>query len=451
MKYTTIMFVMACAGMSTVGAVQAAVTADEAKQLSGSLTPLGAEKAGNQAGTIPAWDGGLKGGAPATGRRPDPYAAEKPLFTISAKNLDQYAEQLTDGVKAMLKKYPSSYRLDVYPTHRTAAAPQYVYDNTLKNATRGKLVQSSAGQVPEGVFGGVPFPIPKSGLEIMWNHLLRWRGESVRIEGQQWLTTADGKQVLTNDATVLQNMPYYYKDTSLDKFKQEYWQVRVNTVAPSIKVGEAIVGRENLNADRTQVWVYLPGQRRVRKLPNSCCDTPTPQSSGLMSFDETQGWSGRLDRYDWKIVGKKEIFIPYNTNRLLQPNKHEVVLGQHHLNPDYVRWELHRVWVLEGTVAQGKRHVSPRSRYYIDEDTWSIVLTDRWDGNNQLWKTNWTMPVAMPDLAGTVTTTFGYYDLLSGAWYANDLMNEKSIQYKLMPHMDDDIFTPDAMAGEGVR
>lgn len=157
--------------------VYAGVTADEAAKLKSTLTPFGAEKAGNKDGSIPAWTGGLTkvpAGYEPGSARPDPFPDEKPVVQISAKNLEQYKDKLSEGTQTMLRQHPS-YRLDVYPTHRTAAAPQWVYDNTFQNATRAKT--TAGGNSVENAYGGIPFPIPKSGAEVMWNHLLRWRGE----------------------------------------------------------------------------------------------------------------------------------------------------------------------------------------------------------------------------------------------------------------------------------
>lgn len=430
----------------------AAVSGEETSRLKTTLTPLGAEKAGNKEGTIPAWDGGYTKPIPGDklgGRRGDPFAGEKPLFSVTAKNMDQYAAKLTDGVKAMLKKYPDSYRLDIYATHRTGAAPQWVYDNTFKNATRGKL----NGDVAENVYGGIPFPIPKSGAEVMWNHLLRWRGESYMMEVRQHQLTADGKKVLISDSSADVQLPYYLKDGSPEQYAKapEYWLIRFVTVGPPVRAGEAIVGRQSMDGEKEQAWVYLAGQRRVRKLPNACCDTPSPVAGGLTSFDESEVWLGRINRFDWTLVGKQEMYVPYNGNRLLQPAKDDEVLGTHHLNPDYLRWELHRVWVVEANLRQGKRHQAPKSRYYCDEDTWNCVLADRWDANGQLWKTLWMVPYVMPDLPATVGVTFGFNDLLSGAGFVSNLMNQKAAQYPIKPHYKDTVFTPDAMAGEGVR
>ncbi|MFW7349506.1 MAG: DUF1329 domain-containing protein [Pigmentiphaga sp.] len=430
----------------------AAVDPAEAARLKTDLTPLGAEKAGNKDGSIPAWNGGMTTPIPGDkpgGRRGDPFKDEKPVYTVTAANMEQYAARLTDGVKAVLKKYPDTFRLDVYPTHRTAAAPQWVYDNTYANATRARL----NGDIPDGAYGGIPFPIPKSGAEVIWNHLLRWRGTSVQFGITQYQITADGKPVLTTDGTADQQMPYYFQDGSVEQFTKngsEYWMFRMVNSGPPLRAGEAIAGRVNFEGTDPS-WVYLTGQRRVRKLPNPCCDTPTPSTAGVMSFDEIETFTGKISRFDWKLIGKQEMLIPYNGNRLLQPKSDAEVVGRAFPNPDHVRWELHRVWVVEANLRQGQRHQAPRSRYYCDEDTWLCVLGDRWDANNQLWKTLWTQSFVAPDLPGTVSGAMGFVDLLAGTAFVGNLYNSKSAQYPIKPRYPDAVFTPDALAGEGVR
>jgi len=441
-----------CALLVGSHAAMAGVSAEEAEKLKTTLTPLGAERAGNADGTIPAWDGGYTTPVPGFvngGRRPDPFPDEKPLFSITARNMDQHAEKLTDGVKAMLKKYPETYRLDVYLTHRTAAAPQWVYENTFKNATRAKL----EGYIPTGAYGGIPFPIPQSGVEVMWNHMLHWRASSWHMEFSGYLVTAHGKRVLLLEAENEMQMPYYYQDGSLEDFDDgAFWVVRTINSGPPIRAGEGIVGRENIYPDKIAAWTYLPGQRRVRKLPRTCCDTPTPFSAGISSFDEIDVFTGSrsLDQFDWKILGKKEAYIPYNSNKLLEPKLTEV-LGEHHLNPDHIRWELHRVWIVEADIREGRRHTSPKNIYYVDEDTWIAPLGDRWDAEGQLWRTLFSSIIAAPDIPANIHTAWGYYDLLGGAYFVNDLFNEQGEQYKVMPRYPARIFTPAALAGEGIR
>jgi hypothetical protein len=436
------------AAAATALVAHAAVGADEAAKLKSTLTPLGGEKAGNAAGTIPAWTGGFTtpvAGDKAGGRRSDPFKAEKPLYSVTAANMAQHADKLTDGVKAMLRKYPD-YRLDVYPTHRTAAAPQWVYDNTFKNATKARM----EGDMPVGAYGGIPFPIPKTGLEAMWNHKLAWRGASWQADFNQYQITADGKVVLTTSGTIKQTMPYYYEEGNAENFGGYFWTVNLVNDGPPIRAGEMIAGRENVDADKSAAYVYLTGQRRVRKLPNASCDTPTPASAGLMSFDELSVFSGRTTLFDWKLVGKKEMLIPYNENRLLQFKEADLVKGQH-LNPDAVRWELHRVWVVEANLKPGQRHQAPKGVYYLDEDTWQAMLGDRWDAKGQLWKTFWGFNYVMPDFPGTVQQTFGFYDLLSGQAYISNVLNDKSYHHKAAARWPDSIFTGEGLAAQGVR
>jgi hypothetical protein len=431
-------------------AALAAVSAEEAARLKSELTPFGAERAGNKDGSIPAWSGGYSTPLPGFkngGRRGDPFAAEKPLYSITADTLAQHAGKLTDGTQALLKKYPKTFRVDVYKTHRSAAAPQWVYDNTLRNATSARL----EGEVVKGAFGGIPFPIPKTAKEIVANHELHWRGEGWQADFRGYLGTASGQRVLSVEAIGDFQMPYYAQGLA-DKFNGDYWMIRMVNSNPPVRSGEAITGRLNLDQDKSATWVYLTGQRRVRKLPNACCDTPTPASGGVASFDEVDVIGGRTDRFDWSIVGKQEMLIPYNSNRLHTPAKDSDVLLANHLHPDHVRWELHRVWVIEAKLKAGQRHQAPKGRYYCDEDSWVCVLGDRWDANGQLWKTLWSHPVVMPDLpATTPQQQWGFNDLLSGAWYASGVVNERSQHYKIVPRRPDSHFTPDAMAGEGVR
>ncbi|WP_298331495.1 DUF1329 domain-containing protein [Asticcacaulis sp.] len=434
----------------------AAATEKEARQLQTILTPLGGERSGNKDGTIPEWKGegvAMPPGFTNAQRRPDPFAAEKPLYSITGANMAQYADKLSDGQKAMLKRYPA-YRIDVYPTHRTAVAPQWVYDNTFKNATRAKLVDGTNYPIPSGAFGGPPFPIPQSGLEVMWNHLLRYTGIQTRASnGQTWMITADGKKVMVVKGEQHNMSPYYDPNGSAEKFDGVYWQTRVLNDGPPIRAGEALVGRLHVDDTKTNTWVYLTGQRRVRKLPNPNGDTPLPTSAGLISFDEVSVFGAGPGLYDWKLVGKKEMLVPYNTYKMLQPDNPETLMTGPFLNPDYVRWELHRVWVVEATLKAGKRHTSPRSVYYVDEDSWLALLGDRWDVNGQLWRTVYGMPITYGEMSMTDIVTFGYYDLVSGAWYAGPFMNAPgpTIGVGASTDLKEGDFTPDAMVGNQLR
>lgn len=438
--------IVAMIGIS--GHTYAAVTAQEAAALKSTLTPLGAERAGNKDGTIPAWTGTeVKGGEAVNGRRSDPFANEKPLYSITAKNVDQYADKLNDGQKALFKKYPD-YRIDVYPTHRTGIAPQWVYDQTFANATSAKLEAGNMKVV--GAYGGIPFPIPKSGDEVLWNHLLRYAPAADYMDGNDWAITSDSNRVLLASSKVYERRPYYEKDGK-DKFDGYYWKVYQVDTAPAIKSGEATVGWNAIDrADSIDpAWTYLPGQRRVRKLPVAAYDTPVPATSGFSTFDELNLFLGAPDRYDWKLLGKKEMIVPYNENRTLQV-KDDELLGKHFINPDHVRWELHRVWVVDATLKAGKRHQIPHKRFYFDEDTWTAVLADGWDANGQLVKAYWQWLFVVPEGPGAFPISFGDYDMLTGAYLAVNITGARAGQYTLPAGgLSDDMFTADAMSAAG--
>jgi hypothetical protein len=427
----------------------AAVSAEEAAKLKTELTPLGGEKAGNKEGTIPAWAGGYTTPIPGFvngGKRGDPFANEKPLYSVTAKNMAQYADKLSDGTKAMLQKYPDTFRLDVYTTHRTAAAPRWVYDNTFKNATRATLENN----IPSGAYGGIPYPIPKTGEEVIWNHTLRWRGYAYHNHFSGIQLTGEGKLVQTVDADMDIQLPYYDKNGSLEKFDGTFWTLRLRNFGPAIRAGEGVVARWTMDPQKYQTWVYLTGQRRTRKLPNACCDAPSPASAGLQNFDQTDVFSGRTDLFDCKLIGKQEMLVPYNVNRQLKFNRQNMFVG-HHVNPDAQRWELHRVWIVEATLKPGKRHVQPKRKFYVDEDTWTILLGDHWDASGRLWQTGFADVIVMPDLPATATAqNSGFYDLLSGAGFFAGL-HEFDEQYKVLPGYPESTFTAEGLAADGIR
>lgn len=431
---------------------QAAVSAEEAAKLKTTLTPFGAEKAGNKDNTIPAWTGGLTQAAPGYkngAHRPDPFPNEKPTLTINAKNLAAHADKVSDGVQALMKKYPD-FSIEVYPTHRTAAAPQWVYDNTFKNATRAKTVDGGYGI--EGAYGGTPFPIPKDGYEAIWNQRTAWRGSNFSMPMRVWVVTGDGQRTMASGGVQTISQPYYDPNGSLETFDGYYQYGKLIVDAPGSKAGEAILAVDGLSeATPRGLWQYLVGQRRVRKAPSVAYDTPDSVTSGIGLFDEAFMLFGPIDKHALKLVGKKEMYIPYNNNRAASAKVEELVTPKT-LNPSLVRWELHRVWEVEATLVSGKRHVIPKRKYYLDEDTWQIVLVDGWDAKGQLWHTNYALMLTAPDIpAVTNGVMWGGYDLQTGAYYYNMAPNELPRQYELKASIPRSFFSPESLSSEGAR
>lgn len=430
--------------------LHAAVSADEAAALKSALTPLGGELAGNKDGKIPAWTGGLTKPVPGARMGDIPinlFPDEKPVAQITAKNMASFAGKLSEGTQALLKKFPDTFRVDVYPTHRTASAPQYVYENTFKNATRCKT--KDGGNSVEGCFGGVPFPIPKDGAEAIWNFHLRPEAESIELGFKNLVGTADGTRTLATRNDEAFQYPYYYKDGSPEKWSGEYFIQRFSTTAPPFKAGESLVIRDSIDAKNPrQAWQYLVGQRRVRRAPTVAYDTPDFVASGANYFDEVQGFLGAVDRYQWKLVGKQEMYIPYNNNALVTA-KVDDAFSKHHFNPDKMRWELHRVWVVEATVAPGKRHAVPKRRFYFDEDSWILVLMDGYDAEGKLWRTSQTLPFVVPSLPGVLIKPVIVFNLQATTFSVVQALNEE--YYRIVKRKPDSYFTGDAVADEASR
>ncbi|NVD69598.1 DUF1329 domain-containing protein [Duganella sp. BJB1802] len=447
-QWLAVALAMACSNLSHAG-----VSAEEAQKLKTTLTPVGAERAGNADGSIPAWNDvavkvppGYKSGE----RRPDPFPGEKPVQTITAKDIDANAARLSEGVKALLRKYPDSFRLEVYPSHRVATLPQWVNDNTFRNATSART--KNGGNAIEGAYGGIPFPIPKTGAEVMWNHLLTYVGPSTTTNYLNYTGTAEGKHVIPSKGLTKILMPYYDpKKAWTPNFSEPYMMMRVWQTDPPFKAGEALLIYDTLDRGRT-AWQYLPGQRRVRKAPTIGYDTPDDINSGQQYFDEAFMFFGGLDRYDWKLVGKQEMYIPYSTNRW-QNLPEEKQYDKHHINPDAFRWEKHRVWVVEATLAAGKRHVVPKRRYYLDEDTWAIVLSDGWDADGKIWRVGMSMPQVMLEGPFVLANQpWILYNLQAGTWVVGSPADfAKGPYYRMGDNLPATYFTPEALAGEGVR
>ena len=165
--------------MAISTATMAAATPEQVAALGNTLTPVGAEKAGNAAGTIPEWTGGLPtDAAPVSenGFVSNPFAEDKPLFVITAQNYQQYADNLAPGQIAMFERYPETFKMPVYESRRSVSMPDAVYSATRDNAANTKLVADGYGL--ENYKLANAFPIPANGLEVVWNHITRFRGEA---------------------------------------------------------------------------------------------------------------------------------------------------------------------------------------------------------------------------------------------------------------------------------
>ncbi|MCL6414611.1 DUF1329 domain-containing protein [Aestuariirhabdus sp. Z084] len=426
------LLVSAIAALSMMaGSAMAAVSADEAAKLGNELTPLGGEKAGNAAGTIPAWDGGItEDKIPSAFKHPgqhypNPYAGEKPEFVITAENVDQYADNLTPGQLAMFKAYPQTFKMPIYKTHRSHSSPQRVYDATKAAATKAQL--SDGGNGVTGAVGATPFPIPQNGLEALWNHVVRYRGEYVVRSASEVAVQRNGNYTLVSSQQEA-GFKYYYPDMTDETLENILFYYLSFTKAPARLAGGAVLVHETLDQVKQprQSWAYNAGQRRVRRAPSISYDTPITDADGLRTADDTDMYNGAPDRYNWKLVGKKEIYIPYNNYNLISSDvKYDQLLQANHVNPEYTRYELHRVWEVEGTLKEGARHIYSKRTLFLDEDSWGAAVVDQYDGRGDLWRVSMAYLINFYDLPTTWTGLDVFHDLQARRYHAQGLANEE--------------------------
>jgi hypothetical protein len=437
----------------SAGMAQAAVGEEEAKQLGATLTPFGAEKAGNKEGTIPIYTGGLTTPPPTykkgSGWRPDPFPEDKPLFSINAKNMDQYADKLTEGAKELMRKHPD-YRIDVYPTRRTVAYPQEVLDNTVKNATRCKTFEEGLA-LEQTCRGGIPFPIPKNGHQVMWNHMLNYVAASKEGEYQLWFVNATGRPVMMTDTHAWAEYPYYDpKQARVDA----YYRIRTESKAPARQAGVNTLIFDHMNPVETnrRAFSYLPGQRRVRVAPDFSYDTPMDSSGGVVHFDMINIFTGKMDRFDFKLLGKKEMYMPYNNYKILYETNPEEALGKHFPKPEVMRYELHRVWVVEATLKPGKRHVMQKSVFYWDEDNAGYGMADFWDASGKLYKSSVSLNAHLYESMANDSAPNLVHDFVKGVYVLMATPSYGGMGVKVLPQsMPSSFFSSESLAGTGVR
>ena len=436
-------------------AALAKVSQADADKLGTTLTPMGAEKAANADGSIPAWDGGIT--KPVAGytkgmHHPDPFPEDKILFSITNANKAQYAEFLTPGQNKLFELYPDTYQMNVYQTRRSASVPQYVYDATKKNAVNAELV--SQGNGISGATIGVPFPIPANGLEVIWNHILRYRGVDVETYRSQAAPTSSGSYTLVENAEEIR-FEYTRPDITLDKLKETntLFYFKQVVTQPARLAGTALLVKETMDQEALprQAWTYNTGQRRVRKAPNVAFDTPGTVSDGLRTTDDFDMFNGSPSRYNWELVGKKEVYIPYNDYKLHSGTlKYDQILKPGHINPEYARYEKHRVWEVKATLKDGMRHIYKSRVFYIDEDSWQVSLTDMYDNRDELYRVGVAHTINYYDALTNWSTLEVFHDLQSRRYLAMGLDNEGRM-YNFDASLSESNFTPDALRRAGIR
>ncbi len=436
--------------MASAVQVNAKVSQAEANKLGTELTAMGANPKGNAAGTIPAFTGNVLG-APknvdykGTGTYyPNPYPGEKPLFVIDGQNYEKYKANLSDGQLALFKKYPDTFKMKVYPTKRDVRYNDFILKNVKQNAVEAEIVPSGNGV--RGGVGGPPFPIPQNGVEVVWNH--EYSPNIYLSEG-----IVASAAVFNNGSISMRKQfesryfPLFDPSLTREQVIKDNFngKVLVEVTDPPREKGKVTLVHEfqDLTELPRNAWQYLPGTRRVRRAPTIAYDFPDGPG-GLRTVDDALAFIGATDRYDWKLEAQREIFVPYNNTEADSPeHKYADILKVGHPNPEFMRYELHRVWVVVATLKEGKRHIYAKRRLYMDEDSWGALLADNYDSQGSLWRTTMRTFVNAYDMPGMAPRQEIYHDLQKGAYLLNNLVNEEGgIQKIPSKKRPGDYYTP---------
>lgn len=492
----------------------AKVSPEEAARLGRELTPVGAERAGNKDGTIPPWVGkpafspamigmtrsrleNLRASLPKDlaknlpkgttfqdivqqaqdllnkgqgqaaadlilkyqpsyvkdflnyrieGRNPEEFF--KPLYVINRSNLAQYERYLSEGHKALFRTYPT-YRMVVYPTVRNAFFPDEIYEATRKNATSATLTGTDR---VEGAVLGFPFPIPKAGAEPVWNHKLKFRGSTVQRYNNQAIVKPDGDFKITK---LVEDVLFVYanlKDRAPPGSPMIAYYLSETKEPPRV-AGQFTLVHEKIGpgVEARSAWIFSPGLGRVNRAPDVGFDNPAIGTDGEQFYDQVDVFNGALERYSWKLIGKKELLIPYNSWIINSPTfKYADLIRPGHLNQDFARYELHRVWVVEATLVPGQRHQIKKRVFYLDEDSWSIAMVEGYDNRDQLWKVQEAHLITIPFIPTVSGIPEVIYDLQTKRYFLTTMTNEDPVS-DFEIKFDEKQFTPAALQRRAAR
>jgi hypothetical protein len=401
---------------------------EQLDRLQDDLTPVGALRAGNTDGRIPEWTGGIN--QPPQGYQPgtvhiNPFDGETALLRINASNLDEHATHLSPGQIAMLRKYDESYFMDVYPTHRSAAFAQRIYDKTASNGIAGHLTPDGEGVLD--VAEGFPFPFPDNGRELIWNHKLKYKGLGSIRRLNLVNATAGGKYQLVNMQIEVLSQ-YHQPGATLESIDNRLLYLMQIINSPARLAGTLLLVHESVNQvlRPRDVWTYNPSQKRVIRAPNVAYDNPSVATDGLSVSDMADMFNGAMDRFDWSLEGRREIYVPYNAYRVHgSPSDYKELVLPGHLEPSLLRYELHRVWVVEARLREGSRHINPRRTYYLDEDSYQILMVEHYDKRGELWRFSEAHPIVFYEVPTLWTSVETHHDLQSGRFvsYRQDNRN----------------------------
>ena len=371
---------------------------------------------------------------------PDPYPDDEILLVIDKNNFKQFSETiLTPGQLEMFNLYPETFKMNVYESRRSCSVPPEVIELTKENAA---LIDEGEGII--GVVGSIPFPNPTEALHHVWNHILRYRGVEIYGSSPFFIINPDGTRTYGAGEAIAKN--FWNPFTKNDKGLQGMIMIKV-THPPRLADASALI-IESLNAFETprRSWVYNPGTRRVRRAPDIAYDYKPSASQGITTADQSGGFNGAKDRYNWKSLGVQKKLMPYNAYEFHE-TLIEDVLQPYHVNQDILRYELVNVNVVQADLKSGKRHIIPHRTMYFDLDSHNMLSEETYDGEKTLQTYREFPLINFYDQPMCLSIHEATYDLTTKRYELSSVrsIDIPKIQWRLeVPH-EDRMFTPEGL------
>jgi hypothetical protein len=349
-------------------------------------TRMGAIAGGSATGEIGPWEGAKGLECPSDFQKgawlPHPYEDEEPLFRIDHTNVEEYKDRLSPGQRARLKRN-ERYSMNVYPCHRNQEFCEAFYAATERSR---KTAYVDENNILQGYQGGVPFPFPKTALEAVWNVKRPYMGDDVYTHECRRVVSPSGKIKKSMRKTLVMIYDERRLFSKVENPDGLSYKIKSMYTYPADEKGTTYLTFGYIDESRLEdAWIYLPTLRRVRRAPTL---TGGGQLDGESTMDDlAQEFRGPVNDWNWKLIGRKEMYIPVNNYDIWEPHatdQEECFPGD--INPARARYELRRVWVVEGTPRKGLEHPYGRRVGYYDEDTWMPAAGDRYDKRGNLWR-----------------------------------------------------------------
>ncbi|MFL2885850.1 MAG: DUF1329 domain-containing protein [Candidatus Pelagibacterales bacterium] len=372
----------------------------------------------------------------------NPFIDDEIQLEINISNYKNYLAYLTEGQIAMFQAYPETFVMHIYPSRRSCAVPNEVYD--LSKSGNANMIADGEGV--DGVVGSIPFPDASEPLHHVWNHILRYRGVDIVGGAPYYVVNPDGSMTQGAGEAIAKNCWNPFVKESYCEGLQGMLMQKV-THPPRLADASLLV-IESLNAldSPRKAWVYDPGTRRVRRAPNIAYDYLGSATQGLSTADSFDGFNGAKDRYNWTNVGTELKFMPYNVYDFYNADRKEI-LTNFHVNQKYMRYELVKVNIVRADIKSDKRHIYPHRVMYFDADSYGMISEEVYDGKKEIMNYRELPLMNFYDEPACLAVHSATYNFATRRYLLNNVRSseiDKIIWRADKPH-DIQLFTPNGL------